>query len=175
MSIEETARSHAQMAIATLAEICADELALPAARMAAARELLDRGYGKPLSAVVSVPAPTTARIQQLAAMSEQQLLAIVGRGRIIDVTPDTPQSPVPISTHGKSLGKLDAANENPNPERKMANAINPTNENPNPERKMANAINSGLLAHAIPPLDDRDLDPDLEVDENGNIVDPLAL
>ncbi len=48
--VRELAREHTADAIATLAEIMNEKLEHPAARVAACKELLDRGYGKsPLS------------------------------------------------------------------------------------------------------------------------------
>jgi hypothetical protein len=45
--VQEHARQHTTTAIDTLAEIMRNENAAPAARIAAANALLDRGYGKP--------------------------------------------------------------------------------------------------------------------------------
>jgi hypothetical protein len=45
--IEELARQHTDTAIGTLVEICGNKDVPPAARVAAAGILLDRGWGKP--------------------------------------------------------------------------------------------------------------------------------
>jgi hypothetical protein len=45
--IEALAREYTEAALRTLAEICADPKAPPAARVAAANALLDRAWGKP--------------------------------------------------------------------------------------------------------------------------------
>ena len=45
--IRELAREQSEIAITTLANLCRDETTPPAARVAAASALLDRGYGKP--------------------------------------------------------------------------------------------------------------------------------
>jgi hypothetical protein len=45
--VQALARKHTKEAINTLAAIMADEKAPPAARVAAASAILDRGYGKP--------------------------------------------------------------------------------------------------------------------------------
>jgi len=45
--IRELAREQSEIAITTLANICTDDATPPAARVAAATALLDRGYGKP--------------------------------------------------------------------------------------------------------------------------------
>jgi hypothetical protein len=48
--IRSLARSHTRSAIGTLAHIMRRKDAPPAARVAAAKELLDRGWGKPVQA-----------------------------------------------------------------------------------------------------------------------------
>jgi hypothetical protein len=49
--VQQLARQYTESAIKTLAEICQDTKAPPAARVAAANGLLDRGYGKPPQAL----------------------------------------------------------------------------------------------------------------------------
>jgi len=51
LAVVELARSHAPGAIETLAEIMSNQEAPPAARVAAANALLDRGWGKPKETV----------------------------------------------------------------------------------------------------------------------------
>jgi hypothetical protein len=51
LAVIETARQHTAAAIETLAAICEDAAAPPAARIAAANALLDRGWGKPAQPV----------------------------------------------------------------------------------------------------------------------------
>ena len=46
-AVEEAAKAHTETALATLAEICGDQKAPPAARVAAAEALLNRGWGRP--------------------------------------------------------------------------------------------------------------------------------
>jgi hypothetical protein len=46
-AVEEAARVHSETALATLAEICGDQKAPSAARVAAAEALLNRGWGRP--------------------------------------------------------------------------------------------------------------------------------
>jgi hypothetical protein len=46
-AVENLAREHTEAAIRTLAEICGNKNAPPAARVAAATALLDRAWGKP--------------------------------------------------------------------------------------------------------------------------------
>lgn len=49
--IKALAREHAPTALETLAAIMSDSLTPPAARVAAANSLLDRGYGKPVQEI----------------------------------------------------------------------------------------------------------------------------
>src|SRR5262249_4130183 len=49
--VKVLAREHTAAALETLARIMEDQKAPPAARVAACRELLDRGYGRPESAL----------------------------------------------------------------------------------------------------------------------------
>ena len=62
--VRELARRHTELAIAALAVIAADPLAPPGARIVAARELLDRGHGR--------PSPVEL-VQDLALMSDDEL------------------------------------------------------------------------------------------------------
>ncbi len=50
-AVEDAARAHTTMAIATLAEICRSKKAPAASRVSAAEALLDRGWGKPKQAI----------------------------------------------------------------------------------------------------------------------------
>jgi hypothetical protein len=49
--VEEAAREHSAMALTTLAKICGDPKAPPAARISAATVILDRGYGRPAQTI----------------------------------------------------------------------------------------------------------------------------
>jgi hypothetical protein len=49
--VQELARVYTEDAIQTLAEICKSKKSPPAARVAAASALLDRGFGKPAQAI----------------------------------------------------------------------------------------------------------------------------
>ncbi len=51
--IRSLARSHTRSAINTLAQIMRNKDATPAARVAAANALLDRGWGKPVQAIAN--------------------------------------------------------------------------------------------------------------------------
>jgi hypothetical protein len=69
-AVEDAARSHTADALATLARICKDSNAPPAAQVAAANALLDRGWGRPKQAI---EASGTLTLEQL-------ILACVERG-----------------------------------------------------------------------------------------------
>jgi hypothetical protein len=51
IEVQALARQHTVSAIATLSKIMGDDSAPPAARVAAANAILDRGFGKPAQAV----------------------------------------------------------------------------------------------------------------------------
>lgn len=72
-SADALAREHTEEAIDTLANIMGDWAAEDRDRAAAANALLDRGHGKPLTAVISVPASKQLQAQ-LAAMSDDDLI-----------------------------------------------------------------------------------------------------
>jgi hypothetical protein len=73
--VQELARQQSPEAINTLAKIMQDQKAAPAARVAAANSLLDRGYGKPTQPI----AQTLAKIDP-STMSDEELAAIVRNG-----------------------------------------------------------------------------------------------
>jgi hypothetical protein len=81
--VQELARQQSPQAINTLAEIMGDEKAPPAARVAAANALLDRGYGKPTQPI----SQTLAKIDP-STMSDEELAAIVRGGTQPDVRPN---------------------------------------------------------------------------------------
>ena len=58
--IRDLARTHAEDAIAALAEIATDRSGPPSARVSAASELLNRGYGRPPQAVAIAGASSLA-------------------------------------------------------------------------------------------------------------------
>jgi hypothetical protein len=71
-NVQELARQQSPQAINTLAEIMSDAKAAPAARVAAANALLDRGYGKPTQLVAQALAkvdPATLSDEELAAIA----------------------------------------------------------------------------------------------------------
>jgi hypothetical protein len=77
--VQELARERSPDAINTLAAIMDDQKAPPAARVAAANSLLDRGYGKPTQ-------PTLTKIDP-GTMSDEELAAIVRNGIQPDARP----------------------------------------------------------------------------------------
>lgn len=87
------AREHTEAAINTLVEVMTDKPriddetgeisygAKPGERVSAAKEILARGHGMPTQAIISLPARPRAA-DQLAAMSDADLLAAIGAARI---------------------------------------------------------------------------------------------
>ena len=73
--VQELARERSPDAINTLAAIMDDQKAPPAARVAAANALLDRGYGKPTQPI----SQTLTKIDPCT-MSDEELAAIVRNG-----------------------------------------------------------------------------------------------
>jgi hypothetical protein len=70
--VQELAREQSPQAINTLAEIMNNEKTPPAARVAAANALLDRGYGKPtqpISKTLAKVDPSTVSDEELAAIA----------------------------------------------------------------------------------------------------------
>lgn len=87
--LREAARGFSQEALETLAGVMRDPEAPPAARVTAARELLDRGFGRP---VQSVDVNSKVDMGQAAAQVLMSLTAAAREAKafeqgIIDVTP----------------------------------------------------------------------------------------
>ena len=80
--VQELARERSPDAINTLVAIMDDQKAPPAARVAAANSLLDRGYGKPTQ-----PISQTLTKLDPSTMSDEELAAIVRNGLQIDARP----------------------------------------------------------------------------------------
>ena len=80
--VQELARQKSPEAISTLVAIMNNEKAPPAARVAAANALLDRGYGKPTQPI----SQTLANIDP-STMSDAELAAIVRGGIQPDARP----------------------------------------------------------------------------------------
>ena len=81
--VQELARERSPEAINILAHVMRDEKAPPAARVAAANALLDRGYGKPTQPI----SQTLAKIDP-STMSDEELAAIVRGGIQPDARPN---------------------------------------------------------------------------------------
>lgn len=80
-SADSLARVHMAEAIGTLVSVMRSRASKDSDRLRAAETLLDRGYGKAAQAVVSVPARQVVS-RQLAAMTDEQLLAIAAASRV---------------------------------------------------------------------------------------------
>jgi len=61
-AVEDAARAHTMSALETLARICKDLTAPPAAQVAAANALLDRAWGRPKQAVETTGAMTLGQL-----------------------------------------------------------------------------------------------------------------
>ena len=68
--IRDLARSYTRSAFATLLTVCRNKEAPPAARVAAAAHILDRGYGKPTQHV-------TATVRNINQMTDDELFAFL--------------------------------------------------------------------------------------------------
>ena len=77
--VQELARQKSPQAINTLSNIMHDEKAPPAARVAAANALLDRGYGKPAQPI----SQTLAKIAP-SSISDEELAAIAMNGAAVN-------------------------------------------------------------------------------------------
>jgi len=77
--VQELARQKSPEAINTLSTIMNDDKAPPAARVAAANALLDRGYGKPTQPI----SQTLAKIDP-SAISDEDLAAIAVNGGLVN-------------------------------------------------------------------------------------------
>src|ERR1700730_898191 len=85
--IQELARSHAEMAIETLAKIAKDGQS-EASRASAANSLLDRGYGRPAQFVSG----DTERFRSALEMSDDELATTAaGGGDGVDSPPQRPK------------------------------------------------------------------------------------
>jgi hypothetical protein len=81
--VQELAREQSPQAINTLAKIMNDEKTPPAARVAAANALLDRGYGKPTQPI----SKTVAKVDP-SSMSDEELAAIAKNGAETNARPN---------------------------------------------------------------------------------------
>lgn len=74
--LDAAARELAEEALVALREVMNDRDELGSARTSAANSILDRGYGKPLSATISVPL-TKQLANRLAGMDDDALMHII--------------------------------------------------------------------------------------------------
>ncbi len=81
--VQELAREQSRHAIKTLVEIMSNEKTPPAARVAAANALLDRGYGKPTQLI----SKTLAKVDP-STMSDEELTAIALNGAETNARPN---------------------------------------------------------------------------------------
>lgn len=81
--VQELAREQSPQAINTLAKIMNDEKTPPAARVAAANALLDRGYGKPTQPI----SKTLAKVDP-SSMTDEELAAIAKNGTETNARPN---------------------------------------------------------------------------------------
>ena len=94
--IDELAREHAPRAIELLANVM--ETAVEDRDVIrAAESLLDRGYGKPAQAIIQVPA-NRRQAALLAAMSDDQLVAVIEQKQLPRLQPAQPLITVPSAT-----------------------------------------------------------------------------
>jgi hypothetical protein len=75
-TLDKLARSYAVEALATLREVMRNRMAKDSDRRAAADSILDRGYGKPQQAIISIPASKQQQ-QALAALGDDELMVII--------------------------------------------------------------------------------------------------
>lgn len=75
-SADALARDHTEEALGVIREVMIDPLSENKDRLRAAETLLDRGHGKAVSAVISVPASKRAQAM-LATMSDEDLMAAI--------------------------------------------------------------------------------------------------
>jgi len=75
-AVDSLAREHTEKAIDTLVDVLENPEAENRDRIAAAKDLLDRGHGKPLQAVIQVPA-SKRQAALLASMSDEALMETI--------------------------------------------------------------------------------------------------
>jgi hypothetical protein len=96
--IDELAREHAPRAIDVLADTM-ESAVEDRDRIRAAEALLDRGYGKPAQAIIQVPA-NRRQAALLAALSDEQLVAVIEQKQLPRLSPAQSLITVPTSAHG---------------------------------------------------------------------------
>lgn len=76
-TLKALARSHTPLAVATLVSVMANPKAMSSARVSAAREILNRGWGAPESDALSSDNRVIVNILQLAQQGAQEALPAV--------------------------------------------------------------------------------------------------
>lgn len=84
--LKDLAREHTAEAFKTLLDVCQDTEAPPAARVAAAAHILDRGYGKPTQTV-------NATVNHVKQMTDAELLAFLAGADASDSSEGVAASP----------------------------------------------------------------------------------
>jgi hypothetical protein len=87
VEVVELARQNAPDAINTLATICRDKNAPPAARVSAATAILDRGFGKPHQSIhhsgeISPSSMTDAELAAIASNGGDGIIETPGRSKV---------------------------------------------------------------------------------------------
>lgn len=75
-SADAIARDHTEEALGVMRTIMNDEMAKDQDRLRAATELIDRGYGRAVSAVIAVPAARATQAK-LANMTDEELMEAI--------------------------------------------------------------------------------------------------
>lgn len=113
------ARAYASEAIGVQVEVMRNGAEKAADRLRAAQDILDRGFGKPTSTVVTLPARANAA-HRLASMSDSALLAVVQAARVAATaaeatgdpatdpaaSPSTPQPTPQLTPENRIVGGL---------------------------------------------------------------------
>jgi|307.fasta_scaffold211188_2 hypothetical protein len=82
--IIEAAKTHTELALATLVQVCRNRKANATARVLAANSLLDRGWGKPVQ-----KSETRSLNVNLNSLSDEELLALLGPQPVELEAPDS--------------------------------------------------------------------------------------
>jgi hypothetical protein len=90
--LREAAQGYSEEALSVLAGVMRDTEAPPAAKVAAARELLDRGFGRPMQSVenkieIQSMADTAAQVLMELSRKAKEAKRLEAEARMIDVTP----------------------------------------------------------------------------------------
>lgn len=75
-TLAEQAQTYTERALAIVAEVMEDPFAEDRDKLSAAKEMLDRGHGKPTQAVIALP-PAQAAREAAAKLSRAELEAII--------------------------------------------------------------------------------------------------